>query len=126
MKKNIKFLVLLGIGILYFILGKLTGVYIPCVFHEVTGLYCPGCGVSRMIISLCHLNFEKAYFCNQLLFISTPIFLFLIIDTFISNIKNVKALYNRIPNWFYYGYVVLLILFMIIRNIFPYFAPIGV
>lgn len=126
MKKNIKFLVLLGIGILYFILGKLTGIYIPCFIHEVTGLYCPGCGISRMIINLCHLNFEKAYYCNQLLFISTPIFLFLIIDTFISNIRDVKPIYKKIPNTVYYVYIVLLILFMIIRNIFPYFAPIGV
>ena len=126
MKKNIKFFVLLGIGILYFILGKLTGIYIPCFIHSVTGLYCPGCGISRMIINLCHLNFEKAYYCNQLLFISTPIFLFLIIDTFISNIRDVKPIYKKIPNTVYYVYIVLLILFMIIRNIFPYFAPIGV
>ena len=36
-----------------FLPSALTGFFrIPCVFHEVTGLYCPGCGGTRAAAAL--------------------------------------------------------------------------
>ncbi len=48
---------LLGIGALYFIFTKLTGVKItdvmmPCMFNVWTGWYCPGCGGTRAVKAL--------------------------------------------------------------------------
>ena len=124
MNKNIKnTIICFSLAIIYLIQGHFTNIYIPCVFHEITGLWCSGCGGTRMIISLLHGDFKQAFYYNQLLFISFPIFLFLFIDYIISNIFSKKELYKSIPKFIYYIYIIILVLFMIIRNIYPYFSP---
>ena len=65
-------LILLGIGMLYALFSTITGLRIPCVVYALTGLYCPGCGVTRMCLSLLRFDFRTAFFCNQLLFLSLP------------------------------------------------------
>ena len=48
---------LLGMaGLLYGIFVSYTGLAIPCLFRKVTGLLCPGCGVTGMCVALVHLN----------------------------------------------------------------------
>ncbi len=66
-------LILLGIGMLYAFFSILTGLRIPCVVHALTGLYCPGCGVTRMCLSLLRLDFQTAFSCNPLLFVTLPL-----------------------------------------------------
>ena len=122
MKENIKLLKIF-IGLLvYYIFSSITHIYIPCIFHLLTGLYCPGCGVTRMIISILKGDYKEAFHYNQILFISTPIILILIIDLIISNYNNKIPIYKKLPNWIYYIYIIILIIFMIIRNIFPSFS----
>jgi hypothetical protein len=123
MKKLISYLVFLFLFIFYFIIGHYTGLYIPCIFHLVTGLWCCGCGGTRMFISIFKGNFKQAFYYNQLLFISLPLFIFFYLDLLLSFIIKKEPLYKKVPNWIYYIYIVILIIFMIIRNIFPYFAP---
>ncbi len=57
----------LAAGVGYYILMSLTGRGIPCLFRRVTGLKCPGCGVSRMIMSLLRLDFAAAFEYNAVL-----------------------------------------------------------
>ena len=59
----------LGIGGSYYLWLRLTGLGIPCAFHEVTGLSCPGCGVSRMCLSLLRLDFASAFRFNPCIFV---------------------------------------------------------
>ena len=40
---------------------------IPCVFNLITGYYCPGCGITRMFISIYKLDFYQATVNNILL-----------------------------------------------------------
>ncbi len=61
-KKVIKIaLVILLIGATYTVAVLIIGKGIPCPFHTVTGLKCPGCGVSRMFLSLFRLDFASAF-----------------------------------------------------------------
>ena len=48
------------------------GPFIPCVFHSLTGLYCPGCGMFRLVYHLVHLRIGMAFACNPLGFIILP------------------------------------------------------
>ena len=47
-------LLLLGVGIGgvgYLLAVRLTGFGIPCLFYEVTGLLCPGCGLTHAAVA---------------------------------------------------------------------------
>lgn len=117
MKKNIQLFAGIGAIAVYFVFIEITGLAIPCVFHALTGLLCPGCGGTRMFKSLINGDILKAFYYNQFVFISLPIFFVLFINLVYSNFKNNKPLINKIPNWVYFIYIGLLVVFGIIRNI---------
>ncbi|WP_309122278.1 DUF2752 domain-containing protein [Paenibacillus sp.] len=50
-----------------------TGLGIPCVFHEATGLYCPGCGMTRAALSLLEGDLPQAFRYNALAFGLLPL-----------------------------------------------------
>ena len=96
---------------------------IPCLFHKITNLYCPGCGVTRMIDAIIHLNFKSAFSYNAYVFILIIlIIVYLLINVFMySNYKR----FIKIPKHAAYVLIVLAILFAILRNLsyFKYLAP---
>lgn len=49
---------------------------VPCPFYMVTGLLCPSCGATRMVMSLLKLDFYGAYSYNRALFLSLPVLIF--------------------------------------------------
>lgn len=65
--------ILLCIGLAYYILVKIAGFALPCVFNKVTGLYCPGCGITRMVLALASFDLAGAFRCNALVMIGAPI-----------------------------------------------------
>ena len=64
--------VVLLIGCAYTLFFLKTGIGIPCVFRLVTGWNCPGCGVTRMLISLFRLDLKSAYSHNAVLLCILP------------------------------------------------------
>ena len=64
---------LLTAGILYAFFMTWTHWGIPCVFHLLTGLKCPGCGVSQMCLALLHLDFGAAFRANAAICCLLPI-----------------------------------------------------
>lgn len=65
--------IVLAIGIAYALFVRLTGWGIPCIFHLVTGLLCPGCGISRMFLALLKLDFALAARYNLLVLCMLPV-----------------------------------------------------
>ena len=63
---------LVAAGLAYALFTALTGVGLPCPFHAVTGLWCPGCGVSRMCLALLKLDFAAAWSWNPGLMLLLP------------------------------------------------------
>lgn len=49
-------MVLIGL-LLFFVLHSVS---IPCLFHQLTGWDCPGCGMTRSVISLAHGHWIQA------------------------------------------------------------------
>ena len=58
-------LAVLCVAVLLLILS-LNGLRIPCVFNKITGLSCPGCGNTRAVMALFHLDIVKAFSYNLL------------------------------------------------------------
>jgi len=122
--KNLKNkIIIIVLLIFYSIFVELTHIAIPCPIHRLTGFYCPGCGVSRMLLSIIKLDFKKAFSYNQLLFILLPFGLFLFIESIISDIKNRTPLYKKINNIVWYILIAILLIYGVLRNIFPVLAP---
>jgi len=121
-KKNI----LLIIGFIVLLIGYIKILMLlnyKCIIHEMFGIYCPGCGGTRMIISFIHLDFYQAFRWNPLLFILLIIgIIYLIIDIIVYFRKKVIL----VPNLkVCIGLVIILVIYMIIRNIdiFSYLIP---
>ena len=61
--------VILTTGLLYLLWIWLTGLKIPCLYLVTTGLRCPGCGTTRMLLSLLRLDFSAAFSYNPAVFV---------------------------------------------------------
>ena len=66
------FLLLLILSNIYIFLFQKYNIRIPCLFHELTGYLCPGCGITRCFISILHGDFVKAFNYNKLVFCLLP------------------------------------------------------
>ena len=117
----------LAIGLLYFAFVKLTGWALPCPIRLVTGKYCPGCGVTRMLLAMLRLDFEAAFYANRLLFFLLPLILFY---SFIKAVCYIRTGKNRQTRFEQIATILILLLtvaFWILRNTeaFSFLAPIG-
>ncbi|TMV48208.1 DUF2752 domain-containing protein [Paenibacillus mesophilus] len=52
-----------------------TGIGVPCIFHELTGFYCPGCGITRTALSLLNLDFYQAFRYNPWMICLLPLYI---------------------------------------------------
>ena len=94
-----RFILVFCLLVLYLVTGNYFDIYIPCPIKELTGLYCPGCGITRMFKSLLELDFYAAFRYNPLLFIMLPFALVLYFDYVV---RKDKSFYKKIPE----GYLV--------------------
>lgn len=73
---------------------RITGRGLACPFWRLTGLYCPGCGVSRMCLRLLRLDFSGAFRANRLLFLTLPLLAGLLA---LRAVRHVRG--GRAPRW---------------------------
>ena len=116
-------LILISFLIIYFILNELLDVGIPCLFYEITGYYCPGCGITRLLFSFLKLDFYQAFRYNPLIFILIIITgIYLLVKFILKKFMNISI---EIPNYVYYILLIIVIIFGILRNIpmFDFLSP---
>ena len=117
---------LLLFSFLYYKIFSLYHIGIPCVFHKITGLYCPGCGITRALFSIIELDFIRAIHNNLLVFILAPVLLYY----FVKKLKYWILLEKEkviLPNLIIYIMLVITLLFFVLRNIdyFNFLRPMG-
>lgn len=117
--------IVLLLGLLYAMFVKKTGIGIPCMFYKLTGLYCPGCGVSRMCLALLQRDIEKAFHYNVAIMITLPYFVWIGIDSAVAYIRNGIVKHTRRREIVLWIVLVFFVVFGILRNIpkFSYLAP---
>ena len=108
---------ILIIGMGYALFYMRTGIGIPCPLRYFTGLKCPGCGVTRMCISLLQGNFAAAWRSRSVLFCLLPFFLFLLLWSSYCYIKTGYVHFPRAVNFLLYAVIIILVIFSIVRNI---------
>ncbi|UKK54488.1 DUF2752 domain-containing protein [Prevotella sp. E2-28] len=76
MKKSFLILGIIGIvivlALLYFFNPVETAFAPKCIFHELTGLSCSGCGMQRFLHAFLHGRFIEAFRFNYILIIFLP------------------------------------------------------
>lgn len=124
-KLSIVLFVILVAGLLYAWLVVNTGISYPCIFHEITGLYDPGDGITRMFISLLKLEFYQAFRYNPAVMILSPYLAYYIILRMLKYIKGEKYSTSKTQSIIWIIIAIIMILFGILRNIpqFDYLAP---
>ena len=78
MRKPLQHAVVFGVivvvGGILFLFNPASAVFYPkCLFHEMTGLYCPGCGSTRALYCLMHGEFREALRDNALVVLALPL-----------------------------------------------------
>lgn len=115
-------IVLIVIFLIYTVLIISFDIGIPCVFYEITGLYCPGCGITRLCLSLFEGDIYQAFRYNPIIFIDLPIlFILFVLNIFLKKNKNIKKITDVIIIFL----ATITIIFGVIRNIpiFSFLAP---
>jgi len=114
---NISILVL---GITFIYLAVSNTISFGCLFKNLFGISCPGCGLTRAFISILNLDFISAIKYNILsigLFVFLVVFvIFLIKDIILNSNKTLES----IIKFFQHNYIfiiVLLIISMVVNNI---------
>ena len=107
---------LLSAGIVYLLLGLFLGFYIPCPFRMVTGLKCPGCGLSHAATDLARLDFAGAMSHNALFI---PIFIYIAYYFYRSFLrKNKDPLADKTGRRIDMIFLIVILLWWVFRNIF--------
>lgn len=90
-----------------------------CPIKTLTGLDCPGCGITRMFVALSHGHIYQAFRYNPLVFIELPILIILIL-LYKFNKKS-----RKVVNILFVILLVITIVYGVLRNIpmFYFLAP---
>ena len=111
--------ILLLILFTYYFINKYTGFFIPCIFREVTGYKCPGCGVTHLVFDLIQFKFVEAFYENPLIFILLPfIVIYYVYMTYLYIYNKKEKVISKVPNYVWGIMIVITILYGIIRNIY--------
>ena len=115
-KVGISCTVLVTVGLAYFLICNKIGFGIPCLFHLITGLKCPGCGISRMCISLLKGDIHSAFLYNRGVMLMSPFIAYFVVKEFYLYVR-----YNdfTLKNWeriLAIILIVILVIFGLLRN----------
>lgn len=108
---------ILLIGLAYAVFVTTTNIRIPCVLHELTGLDCPGCGLTRLCLSVLRLDFKSAWNFNKGVVILSPLLGILAIRIILNYIKTGIVKTRKIDSIIILISIIWLIVWGIVRNI---------
>lgn len=91
---------------------------VPCLFHEFTGLYCPGCGGTRAVKSLLHGNLILSFLYHPLVIYCGLVAVWFAVNYLIYwRTKNPKYRLFLDTNYIYVGVAVTAVNFFV-KNFF--------
>ena len=88
-----------------------------CPFHQLTGLYCPGCGALRTVHSLLNGHLAQALAFNPMVVLFSPWFSVWGSNHVLCVLSGFKLTPRRTPSSLGWVLLVCILLFMILRNL---------
>ena len=122
MKKRALQVIIFNLSLLFFLLlyykiASITGFYIPCMFKKITGLKCPGCGMTHMVHSTLHFDFHQAFLDNPVVFIICLVAVPFVIRKIIIYIRTGELGETKFDKIIMLVAVIILLIFGVVRNI---------
>lgn len=126
-KLLIKAALICGVGLGYAFFSSVFHWGIPCPIHAVTGLYCPGCGVSRMSLALLRLDVTEAASWNIGVMVALPFAAVVFVYQAVRYVKTGDARMRRWQDVLIWVMIGWLLVFTVLRNLpwFSFLAPGG-
>lgn len=108
---------LLAAGLAYALWVRATGLALPCPFRAVTGLLCPGCGITRLCLALLRGDWAGAWRANPALLPMLPILAALAVRLSVRYVREGSAVLTRRENALVWVLTALLAAWGILRNL---------
>ena len=102
------------------------GWHLFCLFHELTGLYCPGCGSGRAALALLRGHVGEAFAYNALAMLLAPVCAAVLLREYLRFVFPGLGLRPTfLPVWVGKACLALILGFWILRNLppFSFLAP---
>ena len=109
--------ILAGAGAAYVGLIAVLGRGLYCPFWRLTGLLCPGCGVTRMCLALLRLDFSGAWQANAALLLSLPVLLGLAAHLMWAYVHTGRRMPGRGEERLIWSLVVYFLAWGVLRNL---------
>ncbi|MDD3726535.1 MAG: DUF2752 domain-containing protein [Candidatus Ratteibacteria bacterium] len=78
--------------VLFFIpLSSLYNLPSICLYKNLFGIECPGCGMTRAVLSIIHLKFSEALTYNRLVIVVFPLMAYMFFKNLFRDIKRMKT-----------------------------------
>jgi hypothetical protein len=90
--------------------------YPVCVFHQITGWSCPGCGGLRAVHAFTHGDFAAAWNFNPLMFFALPLLAYSAVREFSRNALQKTLPPRELPKHWGKIVITVIVAFGILRN----------
>jgi hypothetical protein len=118
-KTGIIVVCLIILGGVYFSFNPEDNYFPPCLFYQLTGFQCPGCGMQRAIHSLLHLHIGQAFCYNPLLIPALLLVFLLVYLSHFGGKKRFPELYRKLSGTkFIFSVLLIIVLYWVGRNVF--------
>ena len=95
------------------------GLRIPCVFHLITGLNCPGCGNTRAVMAMLRFDFREMLHYNLLFPLELAYLVYLYVVSVLHYVRTGRATYKPKSQWPDVVLLIILLAWGVVRNVTP-------
>lgn len=105
--------------IVFWITGTDPGKYLlPCLFHELTGLYCPGCGGTRAFVKLLQGDIGASLHYHPIVLYGGVLYAWYMISNTVQHLSRGRInIAMKYRSWYVWVGVVILVLNTIWKNV---------
>ena len=91
---------------------------VPCVFHAVTGLYCPGCGGTRAVVVLFQGDVLRAFLYQPVVVYGAVLYIWFMVSHTVEYLSGHRLRIGlRYRNWYLYAALVIVVINLAVKNI---------